>query len=111
MELNGNVNGKDVIIIDDMIDTAGTLCRAAELLKDSGAKRVYAISTHGILSGKAIDNLNKSVLENIIVSDTIDTVVDKSKACSKLTVLSIAEQLARFILAIDLDTSPSEIII
>ncbi len=111
MELNGTVDGKDAVIIDDMIDTAGTLCKAAELLKEKGARRIYAIATHGILSGKAIENLNGSVIENIIVSNTIKDVSKKSELCTKIEVLSIAEQIARFILAIDLDTSPSDILL
>jgi len=108
MELNGSVENKDVIIIDDMIDTAGTLCKAALLLKEKGAKRVFAIATHGVLSGKAIENLNNSVIEKIIISNTIATVNDKADVCDKITVLDIAEQFAKFILANDIDASPSE---
>ena len=108
MELNGSVENKDVIIIDDMIDTAGTLCKAALLLKEKGAKRVFAIATHGVLSGKAIENLNNSVIEKIIISNTINTVNDKANVCDKITVLDTAEQFAKFILANDIDASPSE---
>lgn len=71
MQLIGNVEDANVILIDDLVDTAGTICRAAYLLKEKGAKSVRAICTHPILSGKAYDNINASVLEELVVSDTI----------------------------------------
>lgn len=71
MALVGEVEGRDVILLDDIVDTAGTLCKAAQIIKDNGAKTVRAMVTHPILSGKAFDNLNSSVLEEIVVSDTI----------------------------------------
>ena len=79
MELVGNVSGHDCIIIDDMIDTAvsyflilkGTLCKAAQVLKDNGAKSVQAFATHGLFSGKAIDNINNSCLDKVVVTNTI----------------------------------------
>jgi len=97
MELIGDVKDKNVVIVDDMCDTAGTLCKAAELLKNSGAKTVRAIATHGILSGPAIANINKSVLTEIIVSDTISDVYDKQAFCPKLVVISCADLISNAI--------------
>ena len=71
MELVGDVNGRNVIIVDDMADTLGTMCKAAELLMNKGAKSVRCIATHGVLSGKAFENLDKSVMTELLVSDTI----------------------------------------
>jgi len=71
MELVGDVTGRNVVIVDDMADTLGTMCKAAELLMNSGAKSVRCIATHGVLSGKAFDNLENSVMEEVLVSDTI----------------------------------------
>ena len=71
MELVGDVTGRNVIIVDDMADTLGTMCKAAELLMNKGAKSVRCIATHGVLSGKAFENLNKSVMTELLVSDTI----------------------------------------
>ena len=97
MELIGDVKGKNVIIVDDMCDTAGTLCKAADLLKKSGANSVRAIATHGLLSGPAIDNINNSVLTEIIVSDTINDVYEKQAYCSKLVVISCSNLLSNAI--------------
>lgn len=97
MELIGDVRGKNVIIVDDMCDTAGTLCKAAELLKKSGATSVRAIATHGLLSGPAIDNINNSVLTEIIVSDTLSDVYEKQAYCSKLVVISCSNLISNAI--------------
>jgi len=70
MNLVGSVEGKNAIIIDDMIDTAGTLCEAAKTLKSFGALSVSSFATHGLFSGKAFENIKKSVLENIVVTNT-----------------------------------------
>ena len=83
MELVGDVTGRNVIIVDDMADTLGTMCKAAELLMEKGAKSVRAIATHGILSGKAYTNLESSVLTELLVSDSI-----KANASPKLKVIS-----------------------
>ena len=83
MELVGDVTGRNVIIVDDMADTLGTMCKAAELLMEKGAKSVRAIATHGILSGKAYTNLESSVLTELLVSDSI-----QAKASPKLKVIS-----------------------
>src|SRR5690349_21275610 len=71
MRLIGEVDGKDVILVDDLVDTAGTICKAAGLLKEKGARSVRAVCTHGVLSGKAYENINASALEELVVSDTI----------------------------------------
>lgn len=71
MDLVGSVEGRDAIIVDDMIDTAGTLVEAARELKKKGARRVYAFATHGLFSGPAIDRIQKSALEEVVITDTI----------------------------------------
>lgn len=78
IELMGNVNGKDCIIIDDMIDTAGTLCEAAKALKEKGARDIYAFATHGLFSGPAGDRLKNSVIKRVITTDSVK-VSDKFK--------------------------------
>ena len=90
MQVIGDVQGKDVVIVDDLVDTAGTLCKAANVLKSNGAKSVRAISTHAVLSGKAYENIENSELEELIVTDTIPL----KKECSKIQVLSVAELFA-----------------
>ena len=74
MELVGDVTGRNVVIVDDMADTLGTMCKAAELLMNSGATSVRCIATHGVLSGKALENLDKSVMTELLVSDSIHPV-------------------------------------
>jgi len=89
----GDVDGKDVFLIDDIIDTAGTLCKAAQALKDKGAKSVRAICTHPVLSGKAHERIIESSLEELVVTDTIPL----KQSNSKITVLSTAKLFARAI--------------
>ncbi|MGV4414746.1 ribose-phosphate pyrophosphokinase [Chryseobacterium sp. T1] len=91
MFLIGDVVGKNVILIDDMIDTAGTLCKAADILMEKGAKSVRAMATHGVLSGKAYDNIEKSQLSEVIVTDTIPV---KTELSTKIKVLSCAALFA-----------------
>jgi ribose-phosphate pyrophosphokinase len=79
MEIIGEVKGRNVIIIDDLVDTAGTLCAAADLLVARGAKSVRAYCTHGVLSGNALQNLEKSRIEKLFISDTVIETVDHSK--------------------------------
>jgi ribose-phosphate pyrophosphokinase len=93
MQLIGNVEGCHVVLVDDLIDTGGTMCRAAQLLLDKGAKSVRAICTHAVLSGKAYDNINNSVLEEMVVADTIPL----QKETPKIKVLSVSELFARAI--------------
>ena len=92
MNIIGDVEGKDVIILDDMVDTAGTLVKAAEVLKSKGATSVMACCTHGVLSGPAFERLQSEALDELIVTDTIP-----QKSHSKVTVLSAAEITAKAI--------------
>ena len=91
MFLIGDVTDKNVILIDDMIDTAGTLCKAADILMDKGAKSVRAMATHGVLSGKAYENIENSKLQEVIVTDSIPL---KKGLSSKIKVLSCASLFA-----------------
>lgn len=93
MQLIGVVKGADVILVDDLIDTGGTLCKAAQLIMDKGAKSVRAVVTHPVLSGKAYENISNSVLTELLVTDTIP----QKQACDKIKVLSVAELFAKAI--------------
>lgn len=95
--LIGDVKGKTCVLIDDMIDTAGTICAAADLLSEHGAKAVYGVATHGILSGPALERIKKSAFTKIIVTDTLPV---KPSARSKIEVLSVAPMLASAIQAV-----------
>lgn len=108
MNVIGEVKGKDAIILDDMIDTAGTIAQAASALKEKGAKRVLAACTHAVLSGPAVQRINESVLEELIVTNTIPLDSKKEK-CKKLTVLSIAPLLGEAIERIHEETSISSL--
>lgn len=110
MHVIGEVKNKDVVILDDMIDTAGTITQAADAIKDSGASRVLAACTHAVLSGAAIQKINASSLEEVIVTDTIP-VMDKSERCKKLRVLSIAPLLAEAIKRIHDESSISSLFV
>ncbi len=105
MKIIGDVEGKNVIILDDMADTAGTLCKAADLMKKNGALEVRAIVTHGVMSGKAVENVENSALEEIIFSDSIP--FDESRS-NKVKVLSIAELFAETIRRVQSHKSISE---
>ncbi len=96
MDLVGNVEDSDVIIVDDIIDTAGTLCKAAEVLKEYGARRVFAFASHGLFNGPANARLAKSELTEVVVLDTIP-LSEESKANPKIRQLSIAHVLAQAI--------------
>ena len=96
MHIIGDVSGRDCVVIDDMVDTAGTLCQAAGALKEHGAKSVVAYCTHPVLSGKAITNIDGSVLDELVVTDTIPLSQDASN-CGKIRQLSVAELLAESI--------------
>jgi ribose-phosphate pyrophosphokinase len=93
MNIIGEVKGKSCVIVDDLVDTAGTLCHAAAALKEAGAKRVMAYITHPVLSGAAIERIGKSELDELVVTDTIP-LRDAAKACPKIRQLSVAELLA-----------------
>lgn len=96
MNIIGDVNGRDCIIVDDMIDTAGTLCQAAAALKEHGATSVTAYCTHPVLSGNAIKNIDASALDEIIVTDTIP-LSPESLACKKVRQITISHLLAETI--------------
>lgn len=93
MELIGDVSNKNVIIVDDLIDTGGTLKKASILLKENGALSIRAIATHGVLSGKAIENIESSELTELIISDTIEI----NQKSSKINIISCAELLSKSI--------------
>jgi ribose-phosphate pyrophosphokinase len=93
MRLIGEVDGKDVILVDDLVDTAGTICKAAALLKENGAKSVRAVCTHPVLSGKAYENISNSVLEEIVVTDTIPL----KEHISKIKVITVSNLFAKAI--------------
>jgi ribose-phosphate pyrophosphokinase len=93
MHIIGEVEGRTCLVIDDMVDTAGTLCKAAQALKDNGAARVIAYCTHAVLSGKAISNISASVLDELVVTDTIPLSAE-AKGCERIRVLSSASLLA-----------------
>ncbi len=96
MNIIGDVSGRECVIVDDLVDTAGTLCLAAKALKNSGAISVKAYCTHPVLSGKAIENISNSVLDELVVTDTIP-LRDDAMNCSKIRQLSVAEMLAETI--------------
>ena len=96
MHIVGNVAGKTAVLVDDMIDTAGTICTAANLLMEGGAKEVYACTSHAVLSGPAIERLNAAPFKEIIVTDTIP-LGDRVAQCDKIRVASIAGILAKSI--------------
>lgn len=93
MNIIGDVKGKTCILIDDLVDTAGTLCNAAKALKENGADKVVSYCTHPVLSGPAIENINQSQLDELVVTDTIPLSPSAQK-CSKIRQLSLAEILA-----------------
>jgi ribose-phosphate pyrophosphokinase len=93
MHIIGEVEGRTCLVIDDMVDTAGTLCKAAQALKDNGAARVIAYCTHAVLSGKAISNISASVLDELVVTDTIPLSAE-GRGCDRIRVLSSASLLA-----------------
>ena len=93
MNIIGDVQDRTCILIDDLVDTAGTLCAAAAALKDHGAAKVVAYITHPVLSGPAIDNISNSVLDELVVTDTIP-LQPAAAATGKIRQLSIAELLA-----------------
>ncbi len=96
MHIIGDVQGRDCIIVDDIIDTAGTLCSAAAALKEEGARKVVAYATHPVLSGRAIENLRSSVLDELVVSDTIP-LTDAALHCGRIRQVSLGPMLAEAI--------------
>ncbi len=106
MNIIGDVSGKTCVLVDDIVDTAGTLCAAAAALKQNGAKKVVAYCTHPVLSGAAIANLTASQLDELVVTDTIP-LSEAARACGRIRQLSVAELLAETIRRISLGESVS----
>ena len=110
MHIIGDVDKRTCIIVDDMIDTAGTLCQAATALKAHGAGKVYATATHPVLSGPALERINESSLEEVLVCNTIP-VDEKIKKCPRVRVVSVANLLAEAIRRIHGDESVSSLFV
>jgi ribose-phosphate pyrophosphokinase len=108
MNIIGEVEGRTCVIMDDIVDTAGTLCKAAAALKKHGAKRVLAYCTHAVLSGAAVSRINESELDELVVTDTIP-LRDDAKACPRIRQISVASLLADTILRISNEESVSSL--
>jgi len=110
MNIIGEVEGRTCVLIDDMVDTAGTLCQAAQALKDEGAIKVVAYITHPVLSGAAIERISKSVLDELVVTDTIP-LSEEGQACKRIRQLSVAGLLAETVRRINDEESVSSLYI
>jgi len=110
MNVIGDVAGKTAVLLDDMVDTAGTLCSAADILIEKGAKAVYALCSHGVLSGPAIERLQASKITKLVITDSIP-LSEQAKKCDKITVLSISELLANAIDRIHSEDSVSSLFV
>jgi ribose-phosphate pyrophosphokinase len=107
MNIIGEVEGRTCVIMDDMVDTAGTLCKAAQALKEHGAKRVLAYCTHPVLSGSAIERIESSELDELVVTDTIP--LPRKRALARIRQISIAELMAETMLRISNESSVSSL--
>ncbi|MDH4275863.1 MAG: ribose-phosphate pyrophosphokinase, partial [Gammaproteobacteria bacterium] len=110
MHIIGDVEDRTCILIDDLVDTAGTLCQAAKALKERGAKKVVAYCTHPVLSGPAVTNLEHSQLDELVVCDTIP-LRPEAKACKRVRQLSVAEMLAETMRRVHAEESVSSLFI
>ena len=108
MNIIGNVKGKNCLLVDDIIDSGGTIVNAAKALKEKGAKDVYVYVTHGVLSGNAVEQINNSKIKKLILTDTIDN-SNKIKKSSKIVVLPISNLMAEAIKRISNSTSVSDL--
>jgi ribose-phosphate pyrophosphokinase len=108
MTVIGEVRDRTCVMVDDLCDTAGTLCKAAELLKEEGARAVHAYISHGVLSGPAIERITSSVLENLVITDSIEP-TPEVKAAKNIRVVSIAPMFAQAVLNVGNDTSVSSL--
>lgn len=106
MHIIGEVEGRTCILVDDLVDTAGTLCEAARALKERGARKVYAYTTHAVLSGPAVKNIESSVLDELVVTDTIP-LNKEAAACPRIRKLSIAGMLAETMRRVSAEESVS----
>ncbi|WP_158858199.1 ribose-phosphate pyrophosphokinase [Lunatibacter salilacus] len=107
MQVIGDVEGMDVVLVDDLVDTAGTICKAAQIILDKGATSVRAIATHGVLSGNAYENIENSVLSELVVTDTIPL----KQQSSKIKVLTVADLFGKAIHAVTGNESISALFI
>lgn len=107
MNIIGDVKGKNALIIDDMVDTAGTMCKTAQALKDAGAKHIFAGCAHGVLAGAAYEKIQKSVLEELVITNSIA----QRKSSSKIKILSIGPLLAKAIKMIHNEESVSKLFV
>ena len=110
MHIIGDVEDRTCVLVDDLVDTAGTLCQAARALKDHGARRVLAYCTHPVLSGNAIANITESDLDELVVTDTIPLRPD-AQACPRIRQLSVAEMLAEAMRRISNEESVSSLFV
>ncbi|MCB1734107.1 MAG: ribose-phosphate diphosphokinase [Gammaproteobacteria bacterium] len=110
MNIIGDVRGRTCVLVDDLVDTAGTLCQAAAALKDAGALKVVAYVTHPVLSGAAIDNISNSRLDELVVTDTVP-LQDAARACPRIRQLSVAEMLAETLRRIHMEESVSQMFV
>ncbi len=110
MHIIGEPKGRHCVIIDDIVDTAGTMCLAAEQLKKNGAVSVRAYITHPVLSGPAVDNINNSSLDEVVVTDTIP-LSPAARACKKIRVVSLADMLAQAIKRVNIEESVSSMFV
>lgn len=109
MNIIGDIKDKNVILVDDMIDTAGTITNGAQALRDRGAKKVYACCTHAVLSGKAIERIENSVIDELVVLDTIP--LPEEKKLAKIKTLSVANVFGEAIERIYEDLSVSTLFV
>ena len=109
MNVIGQVGGRNVVIVDDMIDTAGTLCNTVVALRRKRAKRILACATHGVLSGPALERLRKTPIDEIVLTNTIP--VDGARKLDNMKVLSVAGLLAKAIRSIHCETSVSNLFV
>ena len=110
MHIIGNVEGRTCVLVDDLVDTAGTICKAAHALKEQGAVKVVAYCTHPVLSGQAIQNIESSPLDELVVTDSIP-LSEEAKRCNRIRVLSIAATLAESMRRISEEESVSSIFV
>ncbi|HEY9031063.1 MAG TPA: ribose-phosphate pyrophosphokinase [Kangiella sp.] len=106
MNIIGDVSGRDCVIVDDMVDTAGTLCQAAQALKDHGAKSVFAYATHAVLSGNAINNINGSSLDRLVVTNTVP-LSKEAQECDRIEILDLAPLMGESIRRVNTEESIS----
>ena len=108
MNIIGDVKGKTCILVDDIIDSGGTIVNAAKALRDRGAKEVYVYITHGVLSGEAVKKIKNSVIKNLVITDTIDN-TNRVKGAKNIEVLSISSLMGEAIKRISNSTSVSDL--